>query len=405
MFMRSSPKLSTSDIPMKFNSAIFPARKTLLDFVSEKLDKKVVQKLGESPERWLEELDIINTIVVGEGLSCMIGMYQPPVNDEAFVKIGKNAFLYSGKDIRSRGLWLSREVKTKVPYTEWTRYRLSSNATVAVNEEYPNLDPAELLPEKFEPGSTKVKEDKRPILKFPLVLNGKKREVYAKGSVVMPSYLTCPPSYRLTSLSNCAVLTSFREMEVSLNLSKKGVRVPPIVGYYEGPFEEFLFLGSVDGGNPLSYLSSCSEQIIEQDAAMLAALCLSGYHKIGFTDFEDKVFDGQNLHLIDTEEFGDLYRFLGVEYRKILLDPVDKVGLEGFRELQLGLFRKELRDAIFMYRETFLRSIDSRILYAKSFYKSLGLGEPVEEELRELTDFPSDYMTADREISMMSDCD
>lgn len=403
-------KLNSPDAkPVQFRSFRFPARKTILSFIRENLDKKFDEKLGKNPERGIEELDIINTIIKGDPLVCGVNTRQPPANDEAFVKIGDNVFLYEGKDINSRGLWISKQAERydlnsggMVPYTEWSSYKLNTNATLAINEKY-DINPTELLPENFEPKSMVVQEDKRKILKFKANFGGNEREIYAKGSWIIFSFFSEPPSYRLTALAECRKVTSKREMETNLKLTNSGINVPPVVGYYESMFEEFSFVETVAGDNPIRHLQSHRETIIKQDAEMLARLCLLGYHKQGFADFDDKIFNGKDLFLIDTEEIEDLYHLEAIDFRSLLLNPTNEKELGEFRNSQMHIFTGELRDVIFEYRNSLLQSVESRILYAKSFYKALGLKEPTQKEMRKMLSFKLNYMTRDRYVSAMMD--
>jgi hypothetical protein len=52
-----------------------------------------------------------------------------------------------------------------------------------------------------------------------------------------------------------------------------------------------LFLREVVGSDLRDFLDTKKDEIIEQDAKTLAALCLGGYRKQRFADFDDKLFD------------------------------------------------------------------------------------------------------------------
>ena len=396
----------------------FVPRTTLLDFISKELDPKVVEKVGRRPDRWYEELNIVHGIMTGESLGRITGPFAPPIGDKDLKEIGKGVFLYSGSNRQLRGLWTSRNTTDHdfmtgkdVPRVEWTMWTLGDKADLAVSLAYPGINPSDLLPENFEPKSERIRikggEGKRPILRFRVKDGDTQKTVFGKGSLRALTYFCrdSRPRHRLTSLAACSRITSEKEMEVALDLAEMGVRVPPTIGYYKAPFEEFLFLEEVEGKDPSHWLRTHREDIIVQDARMLAALCRLGYHKQRFADFDDKIFNGKELYLIDTEEIVDLYDHVFSGFREVLLDPTDAQGREEFRAFQTKMFMEELTDAVHDYRESLLESVDSRILYAKTFCDAMGMKAPSGAAIKALVTVKENHSTRDDNFTAMSDTD
>ncbi len=393
---------------LKFTTYRISARKDILHFVEENLDPKIYKDLGNNPQRWIEELNTVSILLTGESLCAGIGLNLPPQEDPEFKKLGERIFLYRGKTQNLRGIWISEEInrydfekKTELPYTQWSHFRMGTFAELKLNTAFSDISPETFFPENFEPRSTVVKENKRPILTFEIKRNEKMITVFAKGAFVATSLMYNPPSYRLTNLSNVERTTSQVEMKRFLELAQQGIKVPQILGYYKAPIEEFLFVEKVEGGNPLDFLCSHRETIIEQDAQMLATLCLSGYKKIGFTDFDDKIFDGQFLYLIDVDELNDLYFPFSPDFRRILINPTQPKILEEFRRNQKSIMETFLKDTIYHYRESLTPTLSEQILYITSFFQKIGWGKPTKKQIREITTFPNDYITLDSSLSMM----
>ncbi len=399
---------------MKFNHHHVPARKDLLHFIEEHLTKGVYKALGKNPKRWIEELALITGALTGEGLCAGVGIYDPPVGSPDFQQLGKNVFLYRGEPTVLRGLWTCRETATydfktnqKVPHTEWTNYRLGGVAHLAINEEFGDIEPKLLVPENFEPIGRKAEsKGKRPVMFFELQRQGGNITVYAKGADTSISCLYEPPSYRLTNLAHVQKTKSKTELEMTIELAEKGVKTPPVIGYYEGDVEEFLFLQKVEGKSPSEFLPQCRDEIIRQDAEMLAVLCLLGYRKQGFQDFDDKVFDGRDLHLIDVDEVVDLYsHFKRGDFRKLLVNPIDSSLREGFQREMMQMFKSSLRDAIFHYQHNLTPTFKDKENYIRTFCQKVGLDAPAKAQIRKIVTFPKYYQTTDSFMSMMCDGD
>ncbi len=391
------------------------ARKDLLHFVEEYADKDVYKHIGEKPDEWREELNIINHLLIGESLVGGTGINLPPIDDSEFRELGGNLFLYRGNQTRGRGLWKKTTFDKEIAeYTgkseEWTQYPIGTRAVVRVNRKFSDIPFETFLPENFENISEKVEKEKgnkRPILKFRVKTNGEDKNIYAKGADISYGfyYSHAQPKFRLTPISSIHKTTSKREMERTLEFSKLGINVPEVIGYYEALVEEFLFLSEVKGESPDVFFDAHRKEIIQQDAKMLGKICLAGYRKQGFTDFDDKIFDGKYLYLIDVDECVDLYFGLSPGYRKILLNPKETSGLRDFRKMQKAIFKGTLKDALSEYRKSLTPTKEDMKYYAKTFYKTLGWKEPSQRQISKLTTFSGDYMTQDRFMSMMSDTD
>jgi len=414
------PQKPNSEKNMKeieFDYHRFPARKDLLHFVEEYADKKVYEKIGENPSAWLDELQIINKMLTGQDLIGGIGMNPPPIEDKDFRELGNGAYLYRGANRTLRGLWLTenKDLEKIVSIDEWTHYSIGTTAKLSINQEFLDIKPEIFLPDNIESKGVRVQKnkngidvgEKRKIYRFQANHNGQKVGIYAKRAeiVCMHYYSYAKPGFRLTTLSNVLKTTSKRELEITLALAQLGVNVPTVVGYYKEPLEEFLFLTEVKGKTPDKCSDSDKKNIIKQDAAMLAALCLGGFRKPGFTDFDDKIFDGSNLYLIDVDECGDLFSSCAPNFREILLNPKDTSALKGFRRLQKEMFEKMLTDALFEYKQNLIPTREDQTQYINSFYGRIGWNKPTKKEIASLTKFPKNYITFDSHMAIMCDVD
>jgi hypothetical protein len=356
-------------------------------------------------------------MLTGQDLIGGTGMNQPPVGDKDFRELGHGAYLYRGANRILRGLWLTenKDLEKIVSIDEWTHYSIGTTAKLSINQEFLDIKPEIFLPDNIESKGVRVQKnkngidvaEKREIYKFQINHHGQKVGIYAKRAeiVCMHYYPYAKPGFRLTTLSNVLKTTSKRELEITLALAQLGVNVPVVVGYYKEPLEEFLFLTEVKGKTPDKCSGSDKKNIIKQDAAMLAALCLGGFRKPGFTDFDDKIFDGSNLYLIDVDECGDLFSSCAPNFREILLNPKDTSALKGFRRLQKEMFEKMLTDALFEYKQNLIPTREDQTQYINSFYGRIGWNKPTEKEITRLIDFPRNYMTFDSHMAIMCDVD
>ncbi|MBW2986289.1 hypothetical protein KY333_02875 [Candidatus Woesearchaeota archaeon] len=386
-----------------FNREYVPARKDLLHFVEENLNKDILAEVGKNPEKWIEELNIINQILTRDSLVGGSGMEQVPLGWHGLQKLGENVFLYRGtENRRARGLWI---YDPKARHNAWDHYRLGTTGQLRINQEFAGISSEELLPDNFEKKSRVVKQDKRPIHEFDVMHDSKRLTIYAKGSLTDISFMYQPPSHRLTNLSRVSKMTSREEMDISVKLAEQGVKTPPVVGYYTSDVEEFLFLQGIEGKTPPEFFGTHRKEIIEQDAKMLATLCLLGYRKSGFADFDDKIFDGTDLYLIDTEDVRDLYFPSRPDFRQMVLNPRETKTLEAFRGLQEDRFLKSLQDALYEYQESLTPTLADKVLYARTFFRTIGWEKSTIPEIKDLATFPGVYQTWDSYLSMMCDAD
>jgi hypothetical protein len=376
----------------------FPARRDLLQFVKDNLDEEIYEKLAENTKAWVDELGMIYHILTGDGLGCTVGMHKLPLGDPNLQELGENGYLYQGDQTRLRGLFLKEELGL-------AHYNLGNRSTVCVNPEFSDIPPETFLPENVEQQGEVVKNQKRPILKFPVTHNGTQINIYAKGAIMNPSlfYGYAKPGYRLTNLAGISKVTSKQEIETTIALTELGVNVPKVIAEYDAISEEFAFFEEIKGDQPNEWFETHRDTIIEQDASMLAALCLLGIRKWGFHSFDDKVFDGTDLYLIDVEECGNLYG--NANFRRMVINPRDTSELRKFRRHQRSIFTNQMKDALYEYRETLTQTREDQTRFISSFHKRLGWKEPTEKTIDNLTNFSDDYLTKDRYESLMSDTD
>ncbi len=376
-----------------------PARQNLLDYAQE-LEPDLYAQLAADPKGWIAELSTINAMLTGDGLGAAVGMPLPEQDTEA---ISDDVVLCHSRDRFFNGLWIRID-------GQWNHYRHAPKAVLRVSKIVSGVNPNELLPENFTETGEVVKDVKRPIIRMNIDTEHGPVSVFAKGSVNTKSYYYehAKPQHRKTYLAGISRVNSQAEMTHATNLEKLGVHMPRTIGYYEALTEQWLFVEAVQGGEVSTWLNNAEARtkIIEQDAAMLAALCRSGYRKQGFHDFDDKIFDGESLYLIDTDELVDLYGYLNIAYRDILLDPTKENELIEFRALQRGIFLSMLKDALHEYqrpeRTNLLQNKQEALNYVRAFANALGW-KLSDEEYLSLVAYKDDYMTTDRYMALMSD--
>ncbi len=385
----------------EFDLHYVDSERDLLHLLEEKEGTEIYQKVGENPSRWIEELAFISKCLDYPVISASI--FTPPTSDPDFRPLGKNVFLYRGQDSRFRGLWIQNPSDKNYP---WSQYKIGTRAMLFINKQFSKIPLEFFLPENFKKNATKVtkdKGDKRPILKQTATINDESFPVFFKGSEMSFAYFSNRPSYRLTSLASIDKRSSRLETEITLKLNEAGIKVPSVIGYYESPLEDFAFFQGITGNTIDQFLPIYRDKIIKQDSSMLAKLCALGYRKQGFCDFDDKLFDGRNLYLIDVDEVIDLYPS-STNFRKFLLDP-RRTNLNAFRKFQEDLFLKELKDTLFEYKDSLTPSTKDKIKYISSFFNTLGWQAPSEKQVKHLTHFKKDYITQQSIMSMMSDTD
>ena len=379
----------------------------LLDFVRQHYNGDLLAEIGERPKEWIEELSLINQMLTGYGLVAMID--DKPPADVGFRQIGQGVFIYSGDDRRSRGLWISKAVpdhseghdsgKTR---TSWNSYRLGGRARVELCPGFKDISIDDLLPQNFEPRAEAVKCDKRPVLRFSVNNQGVEQRIYAKGSQILTSlyYEDARPYYRLTPLAGVQKVSSLGERRVTEMLRGAGISVPGVVGIYTAPCEDFLFVTEVAGERPDKCFGERAE-LVRQDAEMLAKLCRLGLRKQGFEDFDDKLFDGRRLYLIDVDEMVGLYDHAGIDFKEIVLNPDGRL-LKEFRRYQRSLFCRMVKDAVYSYRKSLLPDRDSREMYVSHFFRELGWGCS-SDKMSSILAFPENYSTLGSDIALAHD--
>jgi hypothetical protein len=389
---------------IEFDMHRVSARKDFLHFVEEHITKDVYKGLGEDFNKWVTELNIIHNMLTRDGLIGGDSSDPFPEGLDGLKQLGEKVYLFRGENRRQRGLWI-REPKN---FQGWNHYRMNSIARININKKS-DIPLEELLPENFEPKGEVVKEDKRPIIKF---RTQEGINVYAKGSCVNFSYWYEKPWYRFTKVAGIMFDNAENELEKFLKVEKHGIHVPEIIGYYKSAAEDFLFVKEVKGINPAEAIEKHKSRLIEQDAEMLAVFCKLGFLKQDFSDCDDKVFDGNNLYIIDIEETVNLYGVHNIDFRELLLNPADDEKIREFRRFQKDFFCKILQDMIFRYKDTSWKDeppltpkVEDQINYIKAFFKAIGWKEPNKKTIDELTTFEEPYQTWTSYVGMMMDTD
>lgn len=369
------------------------ARQSLLDALGPEKKEQMIQGMSDEPERWIDELNMISQMISGTPLAGATGCFQPPLDDERFRRLKGDYYFFDGSPKKLQGVWRRNEPAGLPDFNQWTLYRTCLTAKLYVPEGYPHIDM--LVPEGFDKPDNRIENPKRPIFRF----NAGDDTIYAKGAYSTPSffYSHAKPWFRLTDLAGWHKISSNREFETTKSLSEAGINVHPIIGYYEAQVEDFLFTREVKGNDPEDCLDEKVE-IIEQDARMLAMMTKAGYKKTGFSDTDDKKWDGKTLYLIDCEEVTELYTHLPL--REVVLD---RKKLREFRTYQRDVANRALKDALFGYRDTLCATHDDKKHYITAFFGEMGWKQPNERTVRSLTEFGKNYMTEDSFISMMND--
>lgn len=391
------------------------ARENLIDFIQKHSEKDVLEEVGKNPKVWLEEFNIIMSGMGRLPVGGMTGLWTPPLEDPDIKKISPNIYYYTGNDSRLNGLWIKSQKELPEGIDEryrWSQYKLETRARLIINDEFSSIPHEIFLPENFEKIAKRVKKEKggekRPILKFPIQLNGQEIEVYAKGADTTLSYFNegMGPWYRQTNIAGISRTSSKKEMQTTLDLRHHGIKVPRVIGYYDSLSEEFLFIEGIPGTHPDKVLDKYRKQIIRQDAGMLARICKAGYRKSGFTDFDDKIFTpNQELYLIDVDDCRDIYFMTNPPFKEILLDPTDKNSVRKFRRVQKSIFKGQLKDALCAYQNSLTTTDSDKVTYVTSFNEALGWKAPTDKDMAKLTTFEKNYTTTDSFMSMMSDID
>lgn len=381
----------------------------LLRIVSGKFDISDIEaKIGEDPQGWIDELDLISRMLGAQGISAGYGFLALPLKDNDTEQIGEGVYISRSPNTRVRGLWRYTPENSLEPGENdawsWAHYKLGSRVEVGVVEGFQGAQ-SQLVPDFFDQYSELVSDRFREVRKGEITVRDESIAVYSKGSTVIESRYYQKPKYRLTNIAQITNHSPRRELDIFRELSERGVAVPKFVGLSRSEYEQRVYYEEAVGLSPEEYFETHRDEIIIQDARILAALALMGFRKFGFDSFDDKIFDGETLYLIDADEVEDLYKnsispkALMIEF----LDPNDESGLERLRELQRQILTQLLRDAISDYSKNLTPSRENRELYVRSFFQNIGWGEPTDEDLAYFANIPDDYLTHDREVFLMSD--
>ncbi len=102
------------------------SNKDLLHIIDGIIEENIYEEIGKNPDKWIEELDILNTFLTGEPLVGAQGLYPLPIGDLGLKQLGDGIFLYRGEDRRLGGLWkggkiseIKKEFNLKID-DDWT---------------------------------------------------------------------------------------------------------------------------------------------------------------------------------------------------------------------------------------------------------------------------------------------
>lgn len=298
---------------------------------------------------WLDELERLTPNISGHEMTReKIGRIP---DSEIF---GDRVIRYRGNDSTLRGLW--------VLDPEWVKYDIGSDAILYVNEEYFDISFDVFKPENWIDNSLPVKCDKRMIRYFQIQRKTENIGIYAKGAARHDK--TFLESDRLTRLEKVVRYSSEKEKERSEVLRANGVNTPPIIAYYIGPVEQFLFEREIVGDNQGEFWKTNPELAVDLDSFMLATIARLGFFKYGFCDEDDKIFDGRRLYLVDVED---------VRFRAEL-EELDN-------ETRRKIILYNLEDVLPVYATYALADLDLRQKYIQRFFYYAGLGEIKEKEM------------------------
>lgn len=378
-------------------------RVSILD-IAKRLEPEFLQLFLEDPDGWIEELSNLYSIVTGHTVGRVIGQSPNPDDPALHMLSDRLAITTDSNYFMQNGIWLQKD-------EEWINYAIPERATVFKKRDFSTVNSDQLQPDYFEKYGKVLKEGKRLIVEFPIDTPDGQLIAIAKQAQ-RTEELYCPdyiPAGRKTNLSQVHINESCQEAEGLKKLHELGIPVPQVIGYYESIGEQWIIETKVIGAQIDEWLGDeiALEKIIQQDATMLAKLCRLGIRKQGFCDFDDKLFDGETLYLIDADEAQDLYLMMGIDFQEILNDPTDTSKLSEFRDLQKATFLQELKDALYVYQGSLLTDESRRCQYIQQFISELGW-ELSEKELTSLLDFGDDnsrHMTRDMFNSLMLDCD
>src|SRR3989344_2063563 len=241
-----------------------------------------------------------------------------------------------------------------------------------------------------------VQEDRRIYSLGAVKKDGSTQKIMIKGPKYLNTFLYVLPKHWLTSLSRISLYKNAQlEFETLINLQKHGIKTEKPLGYFEEGLENWLYTEFLEGQNPLELLEfpERREEVLKADARLLARLSKARMKHWYFysPDFDDKLFIGGEICLIDTDETKDV-----------------------FSQFHCGKYFKENPEKLLFYYQDWLKDTLSYYLmmgiikehelktYALEFFRERGEMLDLEEILKEVS---PDRQTEESYVSMMRDTD
>ncbi|MGV8169258.1 MAG: hypothetical protein ACP5N3_04345 [Candidatus Nanoarchaeia archaeon] len=355
---------------MTYVTSVVNARKNILSIL-DSLELDALNKgLVVNADKWEDEL-ISLAERIGNNSAKLKEVHNVQI-DERLVFMGNGVYFFNGSEEPGQGYWIRKKAVDSIMGKDelWHHLRIRTTALLRLKKGV-DLPNDMFLPENFDRARNKVREHRRSVYKMKSSLGN----IYIKEGSYKPSR-TEGGVDSLRHISGMSGVTAGQEAKVFSDLGAMNVNVPEIWGLYEGPIESFLFMPEIMGISAEKALRKYKQEIIRQDAQMLARMLCAGYEKAGFADLDDKVFDGKKWWLIDADEVAYLYSNVKEEMVGSLLDIRDSNKLEAFRQKQSNAFKNILKDTIQAYAErrknkTLLFSDDDKMLYAKAFFEEM----------------------------------
>jgi hypothetical protein len=259
----------------------------------------------------------------------------------------------------------------------------------------------EYYPESFCPrswfGSAQtlqtIFEGKREIYSYEVKnKDGSVKKIVAKRAQNSNSVYDNNTGRSLSSFTGVA-RSSKKEALVGIDLLRKGVDVAKPLGYFYQGCEHYAYFEFVHGQSPLEALKTDKRaKVWESDATLLARLANAGYKHWAFysKDFDDKVWDGEKLVLIDCEE----------------TEKVQEKGNASFlvpKNKRKRYFISTLMDCLGEYQQAGLISRDEMIDYARVFLRVRGDNSIKPKSI--VSHIQPNRMTEERCFALCFDCD
>ena len=253
------------------------------------------------------------------------------------------------------------------------------------------------LPRNFIRLGERIENIGRDIYKAPFLRrDGKKEIIVAKRQKLSFSHLNNPPEDWITSVSEIRVFKDVsEEVENLLELNSLGVPVENPVGYFKEGIEQYIFTRFVHGENPKEIITDDSRRnsYWKEDAKLLARLANAGYKHQGFysPEFDDKIWDGKNVILIDADEtFKVAQNWRFSDYFRENPDKLSNYFISSLEDCLSYVFSKVMRkDEMIPYAQSFLEERGEDVSRAEKIVENLEIGRCTEESY----------------FAMMMDCD